>query len=166
MPAPQSECGWLRATAPCRGPSPNRSDVSNPYHLSSWNQPTGKGVNAGLRAQAGGPLGLSWGLPGLNLFWKQRKKPESCCGQIGRGFSAPHITLVAQGDLGTILKSLLPPGPAPSHPPHNLPSPTADTSLPTQSTPGGVALNKAGSYRGLFFQEALFICLFNTIFHL
>lgn len=122
MPAPQSECGWLRATAPCRGPSPNRSDVSNPYHLSSWNQPTGKGVNAGLRAQAGGPLGLSWGLPGLNLFWKQRKKPESCCGQIGRGFSAPHITLVAQGDLGKVLKSLLPPGPAPSHPPHNLPS--------------------------------------------
>lgn len=31
-------------------------------------------MNAGLRAQAGGPLGLSWGLSVLNLFWKQRKK--------------------------------------------------------------------------------------------
>lgn len=47
-------------------------------------------MNAALRAQAGGPLGLSWGLSVLNLFWKQRKKPESCCGQTRRGFTAKY----------------------------------------------------------------------------
>lgn len=121
--------------------APNRSRVSNPYHLSSWNQPTGKGVNAGLRAQAGGPLGLSWGLSGLNLFWKQRKKPESCCGQIGRGFLAPHIPLVDQGDSGTALKSPLPPGPGPS--PR---STTPVVSPPQQQTPPGPKALQVGMF--------------------
>lgn len=86
---------WVaQCHCPLQGPSPQRVLLrlgwerrlglrrTNPYHLSSWSQPTGKGVNAGLRAQAGGPLGLSWGLRGLNLLWKQRKKSKSYCGQI------------------------------------------------------------------------------------
>lgn len=70
------------------------------HHLSRWNKPTGKGVSAGLWAQAGGPLGLSWGFPGLNLFWEQRENPENCCGQI-----SPTHNSADQGDSDTALKS-------------------------------------------------------------
>lgn len=69
-------------------------------------------MNAGLRAQAGAPLGLSWGLLGLDLFWKW-KKPESYCGQSRRGFSAQHITLGTQGALDTARKCPRPPCPSP-----------------------------------------------------
>lgn len=53
-------------------------------------------MNAGLRAQAGVPLGLSWGPSVLNLFWKQRKKPESYCGQTRRDFTAKYTHLGPQ----------------------------------------------------------------------
>lgn len=72
----------------------------NPYHLSSWNQPTGKGVNAGLRVQAGGPLGLSWGFPGLHLFWKQRKKNRKAVVGRSEGLLGPTHTSGGPRGLG------------------------------------------------------------------
>lgn len=71
-------------------------------------------MNAGLRAQAGGPLGLSWGLSVLNLFWKQRKKTRELLwgGQKGLG-SKIHTS----GDSGIALESPSMPCPPQTLPP-------------------------------------------------
>ena len=84
---PVREWRWLRATVPLQEPQPPTGPSAAGSGAPSWSMEEDKplsseqlestyrrGVNAGLRAQAGGPLGLSWGCPGLNLFWKQEGK--------------------------------------------------------------------------------------------
>lgn len=130
----------------------------NPYHLSSWNQPTGKGVNAGLRAQAGGPLGLSWGLPGLHLFWKQRKKNQKAVVGRSEGLLGPTHTSGGPRGLGTALTS---------------PSPTVSCAFQSRAVPPSPqhtfyhpvgSFIQAGTHGGLFSQDAWLIYSLNTIF--
>ena len=47
-------------------------------------------MNAGLRAQAGAPLGLSWGLLGLDLFWKWKKTRKLLWAEQKRLLSPTH----------------------------------------------------------------------------
>lgn len=132
--------------SPCRGPRPQQVLLrlgqehhlglwrTNPYHLSSWNQPTGKGVNAGLRTQAGGPLGLSWGLAGLNLFWKQEEKTGELLWADLKGLFSPIHNSGTPGDSSTALESPSPLNPCPltSPEPGILPS-SQCRHLPAQS---------------------------------
>lgn len=86
--------------------TPSQSTKDTTWSSEQLHKPTKRGVTAGLRAQAGDPLGFSWGLLDLNLFWKQRgKKQENCCGANCRSFWAQHIIWGGISDTSTTLES-------------------------------------------------------------
>ena len=66
------------------------------------------------------------GTPRLKFVLETEEKTKKLL-VVLKGFSAQHITLVAQGDSSTALKSS-PTMRCPFQSPHSLPSPTADTS--------------------------------------
>lgn len=111
-------------------------------------------MNAGLRAQAGGPLGLSWGLSVLNLFWKQRKKTrELLWGTQQKGL---HNKIHTSGDPGHSLGVSRHALPTPSSPSNPVQAPTLRASFPKALRVEYFYREDVWSLPRIFIQEAFY----------
>lgn len=118
-----------------------------------WSEGTGRGSSRAFL-----------GTPGLKFALETEEKIKKLLRADLKCFSTPHITLVAQGDSGAALKSPSPTMACLFRHPHSSPSPAVAPLLLDAPPPKWAALYEAGTHWSLFFQEALFIYLLNTIF--
>lgn len=153
-PTGPSEAGWGAPSWSTKDKPLSSEQLEPTYRKGSecWSEGTGRGSSRAFL-----------GTPGLKFVLETEEKIKKLLWADLKCFSAQHKTLVAQGDSGTALKSPSPTMGCPFQHPHSSPSPTA-APRSCSTLLKWAALYEAGTHRSLFFQEALFIYLPNTIF--